>query len=502
MSVEHFDIVIIGAGLSGIGAGYRLQTRCPHKKFVIFEVRDQIGGTWDLFRYPGVRSDSDMFTYAYPFRPWKGAKALADGPTILNYLRDTAQAYGIDRHIRFRHRVQSASWSTEDARWTIEVSSAGETQRFTCDFLYGCTGYYRYDAGYAPAFPGSERFRGQIVHPQHWPQDLDYAGKKVVVIGSGATAVTLVPAMASTASHVTMLQRSPSYILSLPDHDPLADLLRRKLPERAAHWIARWKNIFLNLWIYQMCRRAPNIMRRMLRDGAVKTLPPDYDVDKHFKPRYQPWDQRLCLIPNNDLYKSIRDGRASVLTDQIESFTERGILLQSGQELEADIIVTATGLQMLAIGGLNICVDGRPVQPGEAFVYKGAMLSNVPNFAFCIGYTNASWTLRADLASTFVCRLLNYMERRGYRTCVPACDSPAMESRPLLNLTSGYVIRAAANLPKQSARQPWVIKQNYILDMLMMKLSRMEDGILRFAKSRVTTRVDLSPQVAASRLGD
>ena len=501
--MEHFDVVIIGAGLSGVGAGYRLQKRCPGKKYVILEARDQIGGTWDLFRYPGVRSDSDMFTYAYPFRPWKGAKVLADGPTILNYVRDTACVYGIDRHIRFGHRVQSASWSSEDARWTVEVSNGSATQRFTCDFLYGCTGYYRYDAGYEPAFPGSERFRGQIVHPQHWPENLHYAGKKVVVIGSGATAVTLVPAMAPAAGHVTMLQRSPSYMLSLPDHDSVADLLRRRLPEGAAHWIARWKNIFLNLWIYQMSRRAPNVMSRMLRDGAVKTLPQGYAVDKHFKPRYQPWDQRLCLIPNFDLFKAIRDGRASVVTDQIETFTEHGIRLQSGQELEADIIVTATGLQMLAIGGLNLGVDGKQIHAGEAFVYKGAMLSNVPNFAFCIGYTNASWTLRADLASTFVCRLLNYMDRRGYRTCAPICDSAGMEPRPLLSLTSGYVLRAAANLPKQSAKQPWVIKQNYILDMLMMKLSRMEDGVLRFGKLPVTTRVELPREVTtASRFGD
>jgi cation diffusion facilitator CzcD-associated flavoprotein CzcO len=491
MSIEHFDVVIVGAGLSGIGAGFRLQTRCPRKRYVIFEARNEIGGTWDLFRYPGVRSDSDMFTYAYPFRPWTGPKALADGPTILDYVRDTARSYSIDRHIRFQHRVQSASWSSKDARWTVEISNIGGIQRFTCDFLYGCTGYYRYDAGYEPAFPGSEEFSGQIVHPQHWPENLDYAGKKVVVIGSGATAVTLIPAMAVTAGHVTMLQRSPSYILSLPDHDSIADLLRRRLPAGVAHWMARWKNIFLNLWIYQMSRRAPNLMRRMLRDGAIKALPQGYDVDRHFKPRYQPWDQRLCLIPNSDFFKAIRDGRASVVTDQIEAFTERGIRLQSGQELEADIIITATGLQMLAIGGLTIKVDGKQVHPGEAFVYKGAMLSNIPNFAFCIGYTNASWTLRADLASTFVCRLLNYMDRRGYRTCTPVCDSAALESRPLLNLTSGYVLRAAANLPKQAAREPWVIKQNYIFDMLMMKLSRMNDGVLKFGKLPATTRIAL-----------
>ena len=499
MSVEHFEVIVIGAGLSGIGAAYRLQTRCPRKRYAILEAREQIGGTWDLFRYPGVRSDSDMFTLAYPFRPWKGAKAIADGPAILNYVRDTAREFGIDRHIRFQQRVQSASWSTEDARWTLEVGDgAGKTLRYTCDFLYGCTGYYRYDSGYNPAFPGAARFGGRIVHPQHWPEDLEYNGKKVVVIGSGATAVTLVPAMAPSAAHVTMLQRSPSYTLSLPDHDGIADWLRRSLPAGPAHRIARWKNILISLGIYQLSRRAPDYMRRLLRTGAAKSLPAGYDVDKHFNPRYQPWDQRLCLVPDSDLFNAISKGRASVVTGEIETFTEHGIRLQSGQELEADIIVTATGLQMLALGAVRISVDGRPIHPGDAFVYKGAMLSNVPNFAFCIGYTNASWTLRADLASTFVCRVLRHMDRRGYRTCMPVCDSANMESRPLLNLTSGYVTRAAADLPKQSAAQPWMIQQNYILDMLTMKLRRLEDGILQFRKGVSLARTTLPEKVASS----
>jgi monooxygenase len=499
MSVEHFDVIVIGAGLSGIGAGYRLQTRCPRKRYVILEAREQIGGTWDLFRYPGVRSDSDMFTLAYSFRPWKGAKAIVDGPAILNYVRDTARAFGIDRHIRFQQRVQSAAWSTEDARWTLDVGDgAGNTFRYTCDFLYGCTGYYRYDSGYDPAFPGVERFRGPIVHPQHWPEDLDYNGKKVVVIGSGATAVTLVPAMASSAAHVTMLQRSPSYTLSLPHHDAIADWLRRYLPAGPAHRIARWKNILISLGIYQLSRRAPDYMRRLLRTGAAKSLPAGYDVEKHFNPRYQPWDQRLCLVPESDLFKAISKGQASVVTDEVETFTEHGVRLQSGQELEADIIVTATGLQMLALGAVRLSVDGIPVHTGEAFVYKGAMLSNVPNFAFCIGSTNASWTLRADLASTFVCRVLRHMDRRGYRTCMPVCDSAKMESRPLLNLTSGYVKRAAADLPKQSAAPPWMIRQNYILDMLPMKLSRMEDGILRFRKGVSLARTAMPEKIATS----
>lgn len=491
MPVEHFDIVIVGAGLSGIGAGYRLQTQCPRKRYVILEARSAIGGTWDLFRYPGVRSDSDMFTLGYPFRPWKKTRAVAGGPEILEYVRETAKEFGIDRHIRFQQRVVSASWSSEGARWLINVDGEnGEPLQYTCDFIYGCTGYYRYDTGYAPTFPGVETFRGRFVHPQHWPPNLDYAGKKVVVIGSGATAVTLVPAMAETATHVTMLQRSPTYILDLPNHDPLADLIRRCLPERAALRLIRWKNIAISLGIYYLARRAPQFMRSKLREGTIKNLPKGYDVDKHFNPRYAPWDQRLCLVPDADLFRAISSGKASIVTGHIDTFSERGIRLQSGEKLEADIIVSATGLQMLAIGGVKLIVDGMSIDTGRTFIYKGTMVSNVPNFAFCIGYTNASWTLRADLASTYVCRLLNYMDRRGYRTCVPACDFDSMEAKPLLDLTSGYVTRAAQSLPKQAGRKPWLIKQNYILDMLTMKFSRIEDGILKFGAPRAMHGAD------------
>jgi len=474
--------VIIGAGLSGIGAGYRLQTRCPGKRYVILESRDTIGGTWDLFRYPGVRSDSDMFTLGYPFRPWKEAEAIADGPAILKYVRETAQEYGIDRQIRYQQRVLSATWSSEEARWLVEVQVGNEQRRaqYTCNFLYGCTGYYRYEAGYEPEFPDAEKFSGRFVHPQHWPQDLDYTGKKVVVIGSGATAVTLVPAMSKTAAHVTMLQRSPSYILTLPVHDPVAEFLRRVLPQRTAHRMVRWKNILVSMSLYQLSRRAPEYMRRLLRDGAAKSLPPGYDVDVHFKPRYQPWDQRLCLIPDSDLFKSISAGRASVVTGEIDRFTENGIRLASGEELAADIIVSATGLQMLALGGVQLSVDETPINPGETFVYKGLMLSNVPNFAFCVGYTNASWTLRADLASIFVCRVLKHMDRRRYRSCTPVCNPASLEPRPLLDLTSGYVTRAAAGLPKRATKKPWFIRQNYILDMLTMRLSPIDDGVLKF----------------------
>jgi cation diffusion facilitator CzcD-associated flavoprotein CzcO len=498
MSIEHFDVVVIGAGLSGVGAGYRLQCRCPRKRYVILEARAGIGGTWDLFRYPGIRSDSDMFTLGYPFRPWKASKAIADGPAILNYVRDTAREFGIDRNIRFHQRVISATWSSEQALWLVEVkdTATGESLHYSSDFLYGCTGYYRYDAGYEPAFPGAGRFRGQIVHPQHWPTDLNYSGKKVVVIGSGATAVTLVPALSESAAHVTMLQRSPSYILTLPTHDGIADLLRRLLPPPAAHRLVRWKNILMSMGIYEFSRRAPDRTRRILRKAAAQNLPPGYEVDKHFNPRYQPWDQRLCLVPDSDLFKVISSGRASVITDQIDSFTERGIRLQSGQELEADIIVTATGLQMLAIGAVQLHVDGTPVVPANTFIYKGTMISNVPNFAFCIGYTNNSWTLRADLASIFVCRVLNHMERHGYRMCRPACDSWSLEPRPLLDLTSGYVMRAAANLPKQAGKKPWLIRQNYILDMMTMKLGRMEDGILKFSEAIPASRRKMREKIA------
>lgn len=502
--IEHFDVVIIGAGLSGIGAGYRLQTRCPRKSYVILEARSAMGGTWDLFRYPGVRSDSDMFTLGYPFRPWKKAQSIAGGPEILEYVCETAKEFGIDRHIRFQQRVVSASWSSEEARWLIETQSGekGEPTQYTSDFVYGCTGYYRYDSGYAPSFPGVEKFQGRFVHPQHWPEDLDYAGKKVVVIGSGATAITLVPAMAETAAHVAMLQRSPTYILDLPNQDPLADLIRRCLPERAALRLIRWKNIGINLGIYQIARWAPQFARRKLRKGAIKNLPKGYDVDTHFNPRYRPWDQRLCLVPDADLFKAISSGKASIVTDQIHTFSEWGIRLQSGEELEADVVVSATGLQMLALGGIHLILDGVPVDTGRTFIYKGTMVSNVPNFAFCIGYTNASWTLRADLASNFVCRLLNHMERRGYRTCVPACDFESMEPKPLLDLTSGYVTRAAESLPKQAGRKPWWIKQNYILDMLTMRLSRIEDGILKFGAPGVIHCAEPEPGAVTSSAAD
>ena len=489
--IQHFDVIIVGAGLSGIGAGYRLQTQCPGKKYIILESREAIGGTWDLFRYPGVRSDSDMFTLGYPFRPWKESKAIADGPAILQYVRDTAREFGIDKNIRFRQRLISASWSSEKTQWLLEVEDAanGKTIQYSCNFLYGCTGYYRYDSGYAPAFPGAGQFRGQFIHPQHWPENLDYSGKKIVVIGSGATAVTLVPAMAETAAHVTMLQRSPTYILTVPAKDPVERLLSKFLPQRAKHRLMRWKNILVSFGIFQLARRAPGFTRNLFRKGAAANLPQGYDVDKHFHPKYEPWDQRLCLVPDSDLFKSIRAGQASVVTDQIASFTENGIRLQSGQHLDADIVVSATGLQLLVFGSARLAVDGAPVDPGRTFVYKGCLLSNVPNFAFCVGYTNASWTLRADLVSLFVCRILRRMARKGYRICKPVCDPASLEERPLLNLNSGYVTRATPNLPKQSTRRPWLVRQNYFFDLFTMRLSRLEDGILQFEESAPATQL-------------
>jgi len=503
VSVEHFDVLVVGAGISGIGAGYHLQTQCRGKRYAILEGRPDMGGTWDLFRYPGIRSDSDMFTLGYSFRPWTEAKAIADGPAILNYLRETALEYGIDRHIRFQHRVQSASWSSEQSRWTIDAEVGQDKQpvRYTCSFLYLCSGYYDYEKGHTPAFAGSEDFQGQLIHPQHWPKDLDYRDKRVVVIGSGATAVTLVPAMAETAAHVTMLQRSPSYVISLPAEDRIAKALRRLLPERAAHRLLRWKNVLLGIYFYHLCRRSPERAKNFFRRRLATELPPDFDIDVHFKPNYEPWDQRVCLVPDSDLFRAIGEGRASVVTDQIVRFTKHGILLKSGQELQADIIVTATGLKLLACGGIRLFVDGTAVEPGQSLTYKGLMLSNVPNCAACVGYTNASWTLRADLSSAYVCRLLNHMDRHGYKECVPRCDNAATEVRPLLGLTSGYVKRGADQFPKQGSKAPWVLRQNYLLDLLSLHFSKVDDDTMVFSEGGTTVVPNPASSLRASPAG-
>jgi cation diffusion facilitator CzcD-associated flavoprotein CzcO len=484
-TTEHVDVLIIGAGLSGVGAAHHIQEAFPGRTYTILEGRDTIGGTWDLFRYPGVRSDSDMNTLGYRFRPWTRAKAIADGPSILRYIRATATEAGIDRHIRFGHRVVRAEWSSEDARWTVEAVHDGETIRLTAGFLYACSGYYRYDAGYTPDFPGIERFGGTVVHPQQWPDDLDYTDKKVVVIGSGATAVTLVPAMAERAAHVTMLQRSPTYIVSLPAEDTIANSLRRLLGGRRAYPITRWKNVVQTTLFYELSRRRPHVVKSLLRKATARQLPPDFDVDTHFKPRYQPWDQRLCLVPDGDLFAAIRGGRASVVTDHIEEFTETGLRLESGAELEADIVVTATGLRLLALGGVGLAVDGRDVKLPETMAYKGMMLSGVPNFAFTIGYTNASWTLKADLVSEYVVRLLRHMDADGYDQCVPANDDPTVTERPLMDFQAGYVLRSIDEFPKAGSRPPWQLGMSYAHDLLKLRYGRIHDGALRFSRRPV-----------------
>jgi monooxygenase len=479
---EHVDILIVGAGLSGIGAAHHIQASFPGKTYAIFEARDTIGGTWDLFRYPGVRSDSDMHTLGYRFRPWTHAKAIADGPAILDYIRETADEAGIGKHIRFGHRVRRAAWSSARARWTVEAAHGGQSVTITCGFLLLCSGYYSYEEGYNPPFPGRAEFRGLVVHPQHWPEGLDYAGKRVVVIGSGATAVTLVPAMAKTAAHVTMLQRSPTYILSLPSEDAIASRLRGLLGPRRAYTVTRWKNIVLATAIYQLSRRRPDLVRGLIRKLAVRQLPAGYDVDTHFNPRYSPWDQRLCLVPDGDLFKAISSGRASVVTDRIAAFTQHGLRLESGAELEADIVVTATGLALLALGGIGLSTDGRPVRLPETMAYKGMMLSGVPNFAFTIGYTNASWTLKADLVSEFVCRLLAYLDSHGYDQCVPVNDDPTVTGRPLLDFSAGYVLRAIDQFPRAGSRAPWRLGMSYAHDVLTLRHGKIDDGTMRFSR--------------------
>jgi monooxygenase len=479
---DHYDVVIVGAGLSGIGAAYHLQSACPDRSYAIVEAREAIGGTWDLFRYPGIRSDSDMLTLGYRFKPWTQAKAIADGPSILEYVRETARENAIEERIRFGQRVVGASWSTTDARWTLEIEqvATGERIAMTCNFLHVCTGYYRYDQGYTPDFPGTERFEGDLVHPQFWPEDLDYTDKRVVVIGSGATAVTLVPAMAKEAAHVTMLQRSPSYVIALPGVDPLARFARRILPAKAAYTVLRWKNVLLAMASFQIARHRPRILKGLIRRGVERQLPPGYDIKKHFKPNYNPWDQRLCLVPDGDLFTAIREGDASVATDTIETFTERGIQLASGEELEADVVVSATGLNLLPLGGMNLNVDGDDVELGKTMAYKGMMFSGVPNLAVSIGYTNASWTLKCDLTCEYVCRLLNHMRAHGYAYCVPRRD-PSVAEEPLIDFSSGYVQRSIELFPKQGARTPWRLHQNYARDIVLLRYGGIEDEALEFA---------------------
>ena len=493
------DVLIVGAGLSGIGAAHHLHERCPQKSFLLLEARDAIGGTWDLFRYPGVRSDSDMYTFGYRFRPWTGDQTLADSPSILQYIRDTAAEAGIDQHIRFGHRVIRAEWSSAHERWTIFARhmETGSVVELTAKFLFNCSGYYRYDKGYTPDFPHIDDFDGTVVHPQHWPEDLDHSGKRVVVIGSGATAVTLVPAMASKANHVVMLQRSPTYVGSVPSQDAVAMFLRRWLPAKAAYTLTRWKNVARSIYIYEVAQRRPKQVKAYLRRMAQAELPEDYPVDVHFNPRYNPWDQRLCAVPDGDLFQAIRSGRASIVTDTIERFTPRGVQLTSGTELEADIVVTATGFTLQMMGGAELVVDGEPVVFSERMTYKGMMLSGVPNSAFTVGYTNSSWTLKADLVSEYVCRILNHMDGQGYAVQVPRAD-PSLEPSLLLDFGAGYVRRSIDELPRQGPEWPWRMRMNYAADVLSIRHGPLVDNAMEFRRPSTqakpeTTRHTASP---------
>ena len=478
---DHFDVLIVGAGLSGIGAAWHLQNQCPGKTYAILEGRAAIGGTWDLFRYPGIRSDSDMYTLGYSFRPWREAKAIADGPAILNYVRDTAREADIEKHIRFNQHVERANWSSENAVWTVEAEQDGEVRAVTCNFLFMCSGYYNYAQGYTPEFEGSADFGGTIVHPQFWPADLDYAGKRVVVIGSGATAVTIVPEMAKTAGHVTMLQRSPTYVVSRPAADATADWLRARLPAKLAYSLIRWKNVSFGMFFFNMARKKPAETKARLVGMVRQHLGPDYDVDTHFTPRYNPWDQRLCLVPDADLFDTLKSGKATVVTDHVERFTATGIKLKSGEELPADIIVTATGLNLQLASDVAFSVDGVRADLSKSLSYKGMMYSEVPNLASSFGYTNASWTLKADLTCEYVCRLLKTMDRKGVRQCTPRAGIEAVETAPYLDFSSGYVTRSMDKFPKQGMTKPWKLYQNYALDLVTLRYGKVDDGVMEFS---------------------
>ena len=477
--MEHLDVLVIGAGLSGIGAAYHLQKTLPGKSFAVLEARDATGGTWDLFRYPGIRSDSDMYTLGYAFRPWPSPAAIADGPSILAYVRETAEAYGLDRKVRFRHKVVAAAWSSAEARWTVSVERDGKRDSLTCAFLFVCSGYYDYEAGYLPTFAGRDAYRGTFVHPQSWPDGLEVAGRKVVVIGSGATAVTLVPALARAGAAVTMVQRSPSYVVSMPSVDRLAERLRRRLPAGLAYKAVRWRNILLGMALYRFARSRPAAARRRLIGAVRARLGPAFE--RHFTPRYDVWDQRVCLVPDGDLFAVLRSGQADIVTDEVASFTPGGLRLGSGREGAADIVVAATGLRLKLLGGMTLDVDGRRVDLAQTMSYKGLMFSGVPNLAAALGYTNASWTLKSDLTCTYVCRLIRAMDRRGAAACLPA-EPGAMEDRPLIDFTSGYIRRSAALLPKQGMTKPWRLHQNYVVDLLSLRFGRLDDGVLRFVR--------------------
>ncbi|EFQ82637.1 hypothetical protein HMPREF0063_11846 [Aeromicrobium marinum DSM 15272] len=484
-ATDHFDVVIVGAGLSGIGAAYRLAEQAPGQTYAILESRDSIGGTWDIFRYPGIRSDSDMYTLSFPYRPWTNRKSIADGHDIRQYINDTADEFGIRQHIRFGHRVVSASWSSEAARWTITSQVGDEQTVVTARFLYFCTGYYSYREGYTPDFPGLENFEGTVVHPQFWPEDLDVSGQRVVVIGSGATAVTLIPSLAGRTEHVTMLQRSPTFITSLPQEDVLAGWTRKVLPDGLAHRITRFRNASVAVGFYEFCQRFPKLARRILLTRARRSLPADFDVDTHLNPSYDPWDQRLCIVPNGDLFRVIRRGEASIVTDHVAEFTPKGIALASGDHLDADVVVTATGLQLVTFGEVALEVDGRAIDPHDLHVYKGLMFSGVPNLAWCVGYTNASWTLRADLTSQYVARFMQHLDRTGHAFGMPDPAGAAGQERPLLDLQSGYVQRVTSLLPQQGTARPWTIRQNWWLDSLDFRRTDLDEAMVWGTQDRV-----------------
>jgi monooxygenase len=478
---EALDVLVIGAGISGIGAAYYLQKELPRKSFAILEARDALGGTWDHFRYPGARSDSDLYTFGYDFKPWKNDKAIADAESILNYLRETASEHGIDRKIRYRQKVVNASWSNETARWMVEIQDSGADRRkmVSCKWIFCGSGYYDYENGFCPRFDGAEIFRGTIVHPQKWPDGLDYGGRKVVIIGSGATAVTLAPALAEKAAHVTLLQRTPSYVMSLPSQDRLANFLKRWLPAEQAHALIRRKNTARQYWFWKFCRTFPGAARRLIRSAARKQLPGDYPVDVHLNPPYDPWDQRLCAVPDGDLFKSLRAGRASIVTDTIDRFVEDGVRLSSGRTLPADIIVTATGLNLLPIGGVSLEVDGKPVSLPEKVIFRGMMLDGVPNFALALGYTNSSWTLKIGLLCEHFCQILRHMDERGAAICVPRFP-PGMGTRPLLDFGAGYVKRALHQWPRQGEQAPWLMSTSYQADRALIRRGTVEDPNLMF----------------------
>jgi monooxygenase len=490
MTVEHIDVLIVGAGISGIGAAVHVKTECPGKSFAVLERRPNVGGTWDLFKYPGIRSDSDMYTLGFRFKPWTSRKAIADGPSILSYLRETVHDYGLKDNIRHGHRVTAASWDSETALWTVTGTQGPDDAplALTCSMLLSCTGYYNYDKGYTPDFPGADRFKGRIVHPQHWPEDLEYKGKKTIVIGSGATAVTLVPAMIDNgAGHVTMLQRTPSYMVSRPSEDKIALGLKKILPSKAAYRITRWRNVLMQQFMFGYMRKNPEKATEKLL-GMVKAELPDHDIKTHFTPPYKPWDQRLCLVPDSDIFRVIRDGQADIVTDHIETFTEKGIRLRSGKELEADIIVTATGLNLQMLSGMELTIDGQREHLGDHVLYKGIMFSNIPNLLMWFGYTNASWTLKADLTSEYACRLINHMDATGNEIVVAALNDDKIELEGFVtDFSSGYFARAMDSLPKQGKNFPWKLFQNYIKDVKLLRKGAIEDGVLAFARPHKVT---------------